>query len=58
MKKYLSALDKTSQTILYMHFWEGYSLKEVADVLGIEYANLRKRVSRAYAELKKFFSKN
>ncbi len=58
MKKYLSALDKTSQTILYMHFWEGYSFKEISDVLGIEYVNLRKRVSRAYAELKKFFSKN
>lgn len=58
LKKFFSTLDKTSQKILYMHYWEGYTLKEIAENLGISYMVLRKQVSRVYKNLKKFFSEN
>lgn len=53
LKIYFMGLDETTQKILYMYYWEGYSLKEISLELGIKYANLRVKVSRAYSKLKK-----
>ncbi len=50
--KYFEFLDETTQRILYMYFWEGYSLKEIAAVLNIKYGNVRAKVSRAYKKFK------
>lgn len=50
----LSHLDKTSQKIIYMHYWEKYKLKEVAVKLNMSYANVRQIASRAYKELKPY----
>lgn len=55
IKEYFSQLDESEVKILYMHFWEGYSFKEIAEILDIKYSNVRVKVCRAY---KKFRDKN
>lgn len=52
VKKYFAGLDETTQNILYMHYWEGYSFKEIAAELGIKYGALRAKVSRAYKKFR------
>lgn len=54
VKEALSQLDTLTQRIVYMHFWEGYSLKELAIELKLNYPNIRSRVSRSYKILKNF----
>lgn len=54
VKRALSKLDKLTQQIIYLHYWEGYSLKELAKELNMSYGSIRSRVSRAYDELKKY----
>lgn len=54
VKEALSKLDKLTQQILYMHFWEGYRFKELARELNLSYVSIRSRASRAYKTLKKF----
>ena len=51
-RRALEALDEDVRRILYLHFWEGYSLKEIAAESGMSYANVRVKVSRAYRKLK------
>lgn len=53
VKKSLSVLDKQSQEIVYLHFWEGYSHKEIAAAMNLSPANVRVKMSRAYRKLKK-----
>ncbi len=52
VKKYFMFLDETSQKILYMYYWEGYSLKEIAAELNISYSNTRTKACRAYKKFK------
>lgn len=47
-------LDELSQKVLYLHYWEGYSLKELAIELNLSYSSIRTRVSRAYKKLQKY----
>lgn len=54
LKNALLYLDKESQQILYMHYWEGYQLKEIAIALNLSYSNIRVKASRAYKKLKKY----
>ena len=54
VKEAMSNLDELTQKVLYLHFWEGYSLKELAAELAMSYGSLRTRVSRAYKTLKKY----
>ena len=54
IKNALAHLDEVSKKIIYLHFWEGYSLKEIAHELQISYANVRAKASRAYKTLKKY----
>lgn len=49
-----SHLDPLSRQILVMHFWEGYTHKEIAALLNITCGNVRLKVSRAYKILQKF----
>ena len=55
VKRALSKLDKLSQQIIYLHYWEGYSLKELATEFNLSYGSIRTKVSRAYDELKKIY---
>lgn len=50
--EYFSHLDKKMQQILYMHFWEGYSLKEIAQILDMNYTTVRVKVFRAYQKFR------
>ena len=35
-----------------LHYWEGYSLKEIAPMIGMEYAAVRQRHNRLLSKLK------
>lgn len=52
-RQYLKTLDETSQKILYMHYWEGYSFKEIALELNLNYNTIRTKVFKSYKKLKK-----
>ena len=54
VKQALLNLDNLSQQIIYLNYWEGYSLKELASEFNISYCNIRAKVSRAYNKLKKY----
>jgi RNA polymerase sigma-70 factor (ECF subfamily) len=53
VKVLLNELDDVSAKIIYLHHWEGYSHKEIAEILQMSCANVRTKISRAYAVLKK-----
>lgn len=53
-RRALQRLDEESQMILYLHLWEGYNYKEIADLLHISHANVRTKASRAFKSLKKY----
>ncbi|MDE6412087.1 MAG: sigma-70 family RNA polymerase sigma factor [Clostridia bacterium] len=52
VKVALSKLDNLTQQLLYLHFWEGYSYKELATEFKLSYSCVRTRVSRSYKILK------
>ena len=47
-------IDPLSRKILYLHFWEGYSHKEIAAMLNMTCGNVRLKASRAYKILEKY----
>lgn len=47
--------DDTIKEIIYLYYWEGYSQKEIAEMLGMSAANVRKKHSRAIRSLKKMY---
>ncbi len=53
VKKCFESLDRESQYILYLHIWEGYSHKEIAEIMLLSCGNVRTKVSCAYAQIKK-----
>lgn len=57
VRQELNTLDAETQEIVYLHIWEGYSLKEISDLKNIGYETVRKKTSRAYQKLKKLFRK-
>ena len=52
LKQALCSLDEVYRSILEMFYLDGYSCKEIAKMLGISYANARKRLERARECLK------
>lgn len=54
LKNAISRLDQVSQKIIYLNYWERYSLKEVAVILKMSYGNVRQIASRAYKELRPY----
>ena len=54
VKQLLQKLNPMEQKIVYLTNWEGYSKKEVAEILNIKYDNVRKIYSRALKKLKKY----
>lgn len=53
MQAVFRKLDPLTQQIIYLHIWEDYSYREIADGLHISYSNVRVKVSRAYKIIKK-----
>ena len=49
----IKKLDPLSQQIIYLHIWEGYPYKEIAQELNISYNNVRVKASRAYKKIEK-----
>ena len=45
-------LDEPDRSIVYLHYGEGYSLKEIAQMLGITYGNCRVILHRARKKLR------
>lgn len=54
VKEILSHLDPVSQRILYLHHWEGYEYREIAEVLHLSCGNVRIKAHRAYKDLRKY----
>lgn len=52
--KLLDMLDNFEKNIIYLHFFEGYSLKELAGIYGIKYDNFRKKYGAILKKLKKY----
>ena len=52
LRKCMKELDETTQRILFMHYWEGYSLKEVSEILEVNYDTVRQKESRSYKKIK------
>ncbi len=48
----LKMLDKEEFEIVRLVYWDGYNLKEVAEILGVSHASVRKRYSRIIKKLK------
>jgi len=48
----MQSLDETEQRIVELHYWEGYSLKEIAPMIGMEYPAVRQRHKRLLSRLK------
>ena len=54
VKEAMLNLDELTQKILYLHYWEGYSFKELEKELALSYGSIRTRASRAYKLLKNY----
>ena len=52
----LEKLSADDRQIIYLHYYEGYSAKEIADFLSLRENAVHKRLSRARDRLKKFLS--
>ena len=48
----LKILDDKEREIIYLVHWDGYNLKEIAEILGVSHANARKKYSRIIKKLK------
>ncbi len=53
VKRLLEILDDYERKIIYFRFFEGYSLKELSEIFGIKYDNLRKKYSAIIKKIKK-----
>lgn len=49
---FLKSVDKVTLNILVMHYWEGYTLKEIAKILEMNYDTVKRRHSRVLKKLK------
>lgn len=47
-------LDPQAREIVYLRYWEGYTLKEIADMMKLEYENAKKICQRAMKTLKPY----
>lgn len=53
----LSNLNTKYKTVVILHYLEGYSVEETADILDISVSATKKRLQRAREKLKSFFEK-
>ncbi|MBQ8514038.1 MAG: RNA polymerase sigma factor [Ruminococcus sp.] len=52
------SLKETYRTPLHLHYFEGYTAKEIAEILGIREAAAAKRIARARSKLKAALEQN
>ena len=52
----LKKLKPVSRAVIYLHYYEGYNLKEIADIMYINENSLRSVIARARDELKQILS--
>lgn len=52
-RQQIEQLDEDTRRIILMYFYEGYSLKEIAATLEINYSTVRQKCSRGLKKLKK-----
>lgn len=57
VSKCISELEPTDKKIVALYYFEGYSLKEIAGIIGEKYETVKKRHSRALKKLDKIFKK-
>lgn len=57
IKAALSHLDKLTAQIIYLNKYEGYTFKDIADLLSMGQIAVRVRASRGYKKLKKICNK-
>ena len=50
----MMGLPKEHRVVLYLHYYEGYSLKEIAKMMKINPSTLRSRMSRAKELMKQY----
>ena len=54
----LARLSADDRQVIYLHYYEGYSAKEIAQFMQINENAVHKRLSRARAKLKKFLEED
>lgn len=52
----LNRLDKNYRAVIYLHYYEGYSVSEISGLLGITESNVKARLKRGRDKLKKYLS--
>ncbi len=55
----LEALNKLNagyRTVIYLHYYEGYSVNEISSMLGISESNVKARLKRGRDKLKKYLT--
>ena len=52
----MSALSKEYRLAVYLHYYEGYGIKEMSRIMGISEANVKIRLKRARDKLKEFLT--
>ena len=52
VKSKFETLDEVTQKIYYLHFWEGYSFKEISEELNLNYNTVRVKAGRGYKKMK------
>lgn len=53
IKELLEILNDFERKVIYFHFFEGYSLKEISSIFNIRYDNFRKKYSAILKKLRK-----
>ena len=48
----IKKLDVTEQKITEMYYWEGYKLKEIAEILGLKYSSVKQKYKRLIKKIK------
>ncbi len=52
----LNRLNKNYRTVIYLHYYEGYQVNEIASLLGLSESNVKARLKRGRDKLKAFLS--
>ena len=53
----LNRLNRNYRAVIYLHYYEGYSVSEIAEMLGISESNVKARLKRGRDKLKEILEK-
>lgn len=54
----VNELDDKYRTVIYLHYYEGYKITEIAKICGISVSNVKVRLSRGREKLKEILEEN